>query len=140
MKTAICMATVVLLSVLTLATAAQEGFVSSFDGQTLKGWTLVDGKGPGYVVKDGLLVCPKDGGGNLFTEKEYSNFVFRFEFRTEPAGNNGVGIRAPLKGDAAYARMEIQILDHEAPHRSGLRSPPAGGRPIAAAVIDVNPG
>jgi hypothetical protein len=74
---------------------AQKGFVSSFDGKTLKGWTLVGGEGPGYVVKDGLLVCPKEAGGNLFTEKEYSNFVFRFEFRTEPAGNNGVGIRAP---------------------------------------------
>jgi 3-keto-disaccharide hydrolase len=50
-------------------------------------------------------------GGNLFTEKEYPNFVFRFEFKTEPGGNNGVGIRAPLEGDAAYAGMEIQILD-----------------------------
>jgi hypothetical protein len=62
-------------------------------------------------VKDGVLVCPADGGGNLFTEKEYSNFVFRFEFKTEPGGNNGVGIRAPFEGDAAYVGMEIQILD-----------------------------
>jgi hypothetical protein len=67
--------------------------------------------GPGYLVKDGVLVCPADGGGNLFTEKEYANFVFRFEFKTEPGGNNGVGIRAPLNGDAAYQGMEIQILD-----------------------------
>jgi hypothetical protein len=89
----------------------EKGFVQLFDGKTLNGWKLVKGRGPGYVVKDGVLVCPLDGGGNLYTEKEYANFVFRFEFKTEPGGNNGVGIRAPLEGDAAYQGMEIQILD-----------------------------
>jgi Domain of Unknown Function (DUF1080) len=89
----------------------EKGFSALFDGKSLNGWKLVRGHGPGYIVKDGVLVCPSDGGGNLFTEKEYSNFVFRFEFKTEPGGNNGVGIRAPLEGDAAYQGMEIQILD-----------------------------
>lgn len=89
----------------------EKGFVALFDGKSLNGWKLIRGHGPGYVVKDGVLVCPADGGGNLLTEKEYSNFVFRFEFKTEPGGNNGVGIRAPLEGDAAYQGMEIQILD-----------------------------
>ena len=93
--------------------AAEPSFVPLFDGKTLSGWTLVEKKGPGYVAKDGNLVCPKDGGGNFFTVKEFANFVFRFEFRTEPAGNNGVGIRSPLTGDAAYQGMEIQILDTE---------------------------
>ena len=102
-------------------TAAEAGFVTLFDGKTLTGWKLVRGHGPGYVVKDGLLVCPKEGGGNLFTEKEYSNFIFQFEFRLQPAGNNGVGIRAPLEGDAAYVGMEIQILDNEAPEYKDLR-------------------
>jgi hypothetical protein len=100
-----------------------KGFVTLFDGKSLAGWKLARGRGPGYVVKDGVLVCPLDGGGNLFTEKEYSNFVFRFEFKTEPGGNNGVGIRAPLEGDAAYQGMEIQILDdgHER-HKGKIRS------------------
>jgi hypothetical protein len=89
----------------------EKGFVSLFDGKNLTGWKLVRGHGPGYVPKDGVLVCPADGGGNLYTEREYSNFVFRFEFKTEPGGNNGVGIRAPYDGDAAYQGMEIQILD-----------------------------
>ncbi|MSO23352.1 MAG: DUF1080 domain-containing protein [Acidobacteria bacterium] len=91
--------------------AAEPSFVPLFDGKTLNGWTLFEKKGPGYLVKDGNLVCSPDGGGNLFTVKEFANFVFRFEFRTEPAGNNGVGIRSPLTGDAAYQGMEIQILD-----------------------------
>lgn len=90
---------------------SEKGFVVLFDGKSLNGWKLVRGHGPGYVVKDNTIVCPKDGGGNLYTEKEYANFVFRFEFKTEPGGNNGVGIRAPYDGDAAYQGMEIQILD-----------------------------
>jgi hypothetical protein len=99
----------------------EPGFVKLFDGKTLNGWTLVGKHGPGYVVENGVLVCPADGGGNLFTEKEYADFVFRFEFRTAPAGNNGVGVRAPLEGDAAYAGMEIQVLDNEAPAYKDLR-------------------
>jgi 3-keto-disaccharide hydrolase len=74
-------------------------------------------------VESGVLVCPADGGGNLFTQKEYSNFVLRFEFRTEEGGNNGVGIRAPLEGDAAYAGMEIQILDDQAERYQGKLRP-----------------
>jgi hypothetical protein len=99
----------------------EPGFVKLFDGKTLNGWTLVGKHGPGYVVENGVLVCPADGGGNLFTEKEYADFVFRFEFRTAPAGNNGVGVRAPLEGDTAYVGMEIQVLDNEAPEYKDLR-------------------
>ena len=95
------------------ALPAEKGFTELFDGKTLNGWQLIKGHGPGYVVKEGILVCPKEGGGNLFTAKEYKDFVFRFEFKLSAGGNNGVGIRAPLEGDAAYAGMEIQILDHD---------------------------
>ncbi|MBM3757431.1 MAG: DUF1080 domain-containing protein [Acidobacteria bacterium] len=94
-------------------TAAERGFTSLFNGKNLDGWQLVRGRGPGYLVKDGTIICPLDGGGNLFTAKEYKDFVLRFEFKMEPGGNNGIGIRAPLEGDAAYAGMEIQILDHD---------------------------
>jgi hypothetical protein len=95
----------------TLFAADEPGFKPLFDGKTLNGWKLVGGHGPGYVVQDGIIVCPKEGGGNLFTEKEYGNFAFRFEFKLTPGGNNGIGIRAPYEGDAAYQGMEIQILD-----------------------------
>ena len=92
------------LTCLTLAGQTTErGFVPLFDGKTLKGWTLVDGKGPGYVVANGILVCPADGGGNLFTNKEYANFILRFEFRLFDGSNNGIGIRSPLAGDGGPA-------------------------------------
>ena len=99
---------------LTLAlSASEDGFVSLFDGKSLKGWQLVKPTGQGYVPKDGILHCPADGGGNLFTDKTFANFILRFEYRMEPAGNNGVGIRSPLVGDAAYQGMEIQLLDDQ---------------------------
>jgi hypothetical protein len=88
------------------APEGEQGFVSLFDGKTLDGW---QGNTAGYKVVDGVMVC--EPGGNLFTDKEYADFIFRFEFKLPPLGNNGVGIRTPLKGNPAYAGMEIQILD-----------------------------
>jgi hypothetical protein len=87
-----------------------EGFQLLFNGTNLDGWV---GNKTDYVVEDGMIVIypGKGGSGNLYTEKEYANFIFRFEFQLTPGANNGLGIRAPLKGDAAYDGMELQIID-----------------------------
>lgn len=92
----------------------KEGFVSLFNGQDLSQWT---GNTTGYLVRDGVVeVAPEiGGGGNLYTKEEFSNFIYRFEFQLTPGANNGIGVRAPLEGDAAYVGMEIQVLDNEAP-------------------------
>ena len=57
----------------------------------------------------------KSFGGNLYTKQEYANFIYRFDFQLTPGANNGVGIRTPMEGDAAYVGMEIQVLDCEHP-------------------------
>lgn len=119
MRSALCF----LLLAPLLPGADEPGFVSLFNGRNLDGWTLVKGVGAGYVVRDGILVCPADGGGNLFTTREYSDFVLRFDFRLSPGGNNGIGIRAPLTGDVAYSGMEIQILDHDHEKYKGWLKP-----------------
>ncbi len=93
----------------------KEGFVPLFNGINFEGWT---GNTVDYEVKNGEIVLNVDNGpshGNLFTEGEYKDFVFRFEFQLTPGANNGLGIRAPLQGDAAYVGMELQILDDDAP-------------------------
>ena len=117
----------VLISLLIgLPLAAQEpGFTPLFNGENLQGWLLVHtaSSGVGYLVEDGRIVCPREGGGNLLTIGEYSDFVLRLEFKTEPGGNSGVGIRAPLEGDIAYTGMEIQILDHDHPRYAGQLQP-----------------
>ncbi len=88
-----------------------DGFVQLFNGKDLSGWV---GDTTGYTAKDGKIVIYPDKGGNLYTAKEYDNFIFRFEFKLTPGANNGLGIRAPLQGDAAYVGMELQILDNTA--------------------------
>lgn len=103
-----------------VGTAKAAGFEKIFDGKTLNGWKLIGGHGSGYVVKDNSIVCPADGGGNLYTEKEYSDFIFKFEFKLSAGGNNGIGLRAPYEGDAAYVGMECQVLDDPAPEYAHL--------------------
>lgn len=103
------------------AAQTEPGFTPLFNGKNLDGWKLVRSNGPGYVVEGDRIVCPPNGGGNLFTEKEYANFVLRLEFKLSPGGNNGVGLRAPLEGDAAYVGMEIQVLDDPAPQYKDIK-------------------
>jgi len=94
----------------------EADFMSLFDGQTLDGWKSVGGPPDGYGVKNGVIFCsPK--GVNLYTTKEFSDFILRFEFKLEDGSNNGVGIRAPAEGDAAYLGMEIQIREDAAADR-----------------------
>jgi len=92
----------------------KEGFQVLFDGTNLDQWT---GNKKDYAVESGKIVLhPSQGsGGNLYTKEQFDNFVFRFEFMLTPGANNGLGIRTPLEGDAAYVGMELQILDNDAP-------------------------
>lgn len=94
----------------------KAGFKMLFDGTNMHNWT---GNTADYVIEEGnISIRPKPGkgsGGNLFTKEEFGDFIFRFEFKLTPGANNGLGIRAPLTGDAAYQGMELQILDNDAP-------------------------
>lgn len=87
-----------------------SGFVSLFDGKSLTGWT---GSRDGYAVEAGNLICVAGGKGNLQTEKEYTDFVMRFEFKLTAGANNGLGIRCPklAEGNLHLDGIELQILD-----------------------------
>lgn len=96
-----------------------DGFKLLFNGKDLTGW---QGNTKGYVVRDGMIVVePELGGGNLYTADEYSDFIMRFEFKLTPGANNGLGIRTPMTGDAAYSGMELQILDNTADKYKNLQ-------------------
>ncbi|PXX25191.1 DUF1080 domain-containing protein [Arenibacter sp. ARW7G5Y1] len=98
----------------------KEGFKSLLNGKDLDHWV---GNKTDYVMENNeLLVRPKRGGhGNLYTAEEYSDFIFRFDFKLTPGANNGLGIHAPLKGDAAYEGKELQILDNTAEIYANLK-------------------
>ena len=91
-----------------------EGFEMLFDGTGLQKW---HGNKVDYNVVDGeISVESRSRGsswiGDLYTNEEYADFIFRFEFKLTKGANNGVGVRAPGVGDAAYEGYEVQILDH----------------------------
>ena len=109
------------------AETVEEGFVPLFNGKDLTGWygskkydvEILEKKlNNGTVVRQPVIACFPDRKvekdcGNLLTEKEYRNFILRFEFMMPENGNNGLGIRVPNeKVDAAYDAMcELQLLD-----------------------------
>lgn len=113
-----CFGALLLCASLSLAGEPESGFESLFNGENLDGWV---GATKGYAVEDGALVCLKKGGGNLYTQREFSDFVLRFEFKIEAGGNNGLAIRSPLEGNAAFVGMELQIIDNTADKYKNLK-------------------
>ena len=111
--------------------AGEENFVPLFDGQSLAGW---QGRVEDYEVADGVLICKKGAHGNLYTDREYSDFILRLEYRLEAGGNNGIGIRAAL-GDSppAVTGIEIQILDDSFPEYQSLKPVQFNGSVYGAA-------
>jgi 3-keto-disaccharide hydrolase len=88
------------------------GFESVFNGKDFTGW---GGPTDEYEINDGALACKAGQGGTIYTRKVYSDFVARLEFKLPPGGNNGLAIRYPGSGDAAYVGMcEVQVLDDTA--------------------------
>ena len=96
----------------------EQGFTTLFNGKDFTGWVYgrrangaENKSGKGYQIENGVIFSTKEDGCNLYTEKEYADFVFRFDFKLTENANNGIGIRAPLEGDSAYVGIEIQVLD-----------------------------
>ena len=95
-----------------------EGFTALSNGKDLSNWA---GAVENYELVDGSIRCKKGHGGVLHTKEQYGDFVARVEFKLPPAGNNGLAIRYPGSGDAAYAGMcELQVLDTEHPQYAKL--------------------
>jgi hypothetical protein len=101
-----------------LASHSQDGFRSIFNGRDFDGWAGAVGE---YEIKDGAICCQPGKGGTIHTKEEYADFIARLEIKLPPGGNNGLAIRYPGQGDAAYAGMcELQVLDNEDPQYKDL--------------------
>ena len=114
---------------------AKDGYVRIFNGADLDGWI---GARELFYVEEGDLVF-REGEknfGNLFYERELSDFSARFEFKLVPNGNNGFAVRAGREAvdggavvggnayikDAAHNGMEIQVLDNSGDKKQHLKS------------------
>lgn len=106
---------------------AQKGFKPLFDGKTTTGWHTY-GKttvGNGWKAEDGVLhFDPKaknNDGGDLVTDKEYSNFHLKIDWKVAPKANSGIIFF--VKEDPKYRQTyltgpEMQVLD-DAGHPDG---------------------
>ena len=77
-----------------------SGWVSLFDGETLKGWVQKNGTAT-YRVEDGCIVGKTaEGSPNSFlcTTKEYGDFELEFDVKVDDRLNSGVQIRSKTKG------------------------------------------
>ena len=82
------------------------GFVPLFNERDFSGW-YGDTK-DGWRVEEGIMICE---GNSIWSEAEFGDFILRFDFRLTSNANNGLGIRLPRAGFAAYDCMELQIND-----------------------------
>ena len=96
----------------------KEGWVLLFDGRSMQGWHLYNNyKSATWSVKDGELICGPDKRlehGDLVTDKEYTNYDLRFDWKINKEGNSGVFIDVQERPDipATYASgPEYQILE-----------------------------
>lgn len=106
-----------------LASRGNQGFTSIFNGKNFDGWAIEEKaavknapavKTPADVIeiKDGTIVWRAGRGGNPYWNKELGDFQARVWFKLPPGGNNGLAIRYPGKGNAAYDGVtEIQVID-----------------------------
>lgn len=108
--------------------------VSLFDGKSLAGWTGPDGAKPGagWVVVDGALHLNGEKGGNLLSEKEYTNFVLEWEWKVEEGGNNGIKYWVTKIGGKEWLGIEYQMID-DAKHPDGLK----GGSHTTGSIYDI---
>lgn len=118
---AITLAVVALVLFCSSPTHAQEGALSLFDGQTLNGWTTMDGQPvtQGWEVVDGMIHLPAsdERSGNIITARDIGNFTLSFDFKIAPGGNSGIKYRVQdINGK--MLGCEYQIFDDDHPTKS----------------------
>jgi 3-keto-disaccharide hydrolase len=102
----------------------KEGFVRLFDGHTIRDWHSVRQKpdGGGWIVHKGVLTWQK-GGSLLVSDHPYTDFILRFEYRTQPDASGAIILRATPDEEPHAPGIELPIRsDFEqpaGPHSTG---------------------
>lgn len=102
---------------------AADGWVTIFDGKSLKGWSQKNGTAK-YVVENGVITgTTNEGSPNSFmcSDKEYTNFELVFEVKVDNRLNSGVQIRSisdkKIKNGRVHGpQVEIEAGPGEAGH------------------------
>ena len=107
-----------------LQAEAAEGFVSLFDGKTLNGWIVPEGDNGHWKVVDGVIdydaASEAPGDKNLWSSKEYGDFVLRVDWRIK---------------DTPYVNPRVPIIKPDGTHKRG-----PDGEEIRTSVPDSDSG
>jgi len=107
----------------TFSTSTLAGeWVSLFDGQTLSGWTKVEGRrgGSKWEVVDGAIAGSGQASMLYSPKGDYKNFRFRAEIKINDRGNSGMYFRCPVADGDFGKGYEAQIdSTHSDPIRTG---------------------
>ena len=97
------------------------GWVSLFDGKTLKGWSQKNGTAT-YKVENGTIVgTTTKGSPNSFlcTDKNYADFELEFEVKVDNKLNSGVQLRSQTADGTPAGRVSGPQCEIEANSVSG---------------------
>lgn len=83
---------------------------SLFDGKSLNGWVIEDGKDL-WKVEDSTIYCIGNGGGYLRSADQFENYVLALEFKVTKETNSGVFVRWSDIKDPVNTGIEIQVMD-----------------------------
>lgn len=97
----------------------EKGFVSIFDGKSLKGWhvsaktghssTSKHKSGGKWVIEEGAIIGSQDipgNGGIIITDKEYGDFEVAFEMKNDFGPDSGLFLRSTDTGRAYQAMID----------------------------------
>lgn len=104
------MLTIACLLSLTLLAADKpdDGFTPLFNGKDFTGW---QGNTQGWAFEpDGTLAWQKKA-GDIWTEKQYDDFILDFDYKVATGSNSGVFIRIGNPKDPVQTGLEIQVYD-----------------------------
>jgi len=86
-----------------------QGYLLLLDGETLDGWATT-GNPDGWTVEEGVIVNLVRGGGYLYREDLWDNYVLCLDFMVDPGTNSGVFFRWQDLGNDLTG-IEMQVLD-----------------------------
>lgn len=98
----------------------RQGWKLLFDGKDLQGWHTYNKNStdPVWTVDDGAIKLDHSqgqGGGDLVTNDEYSNYDLKIQWKISEAGNSGIIFNVhedPSLGASYFSGPEMQVLDN----------------------------
>ena len=95
-----------------------DGWVLLFDGVSGKGWHTVkcpEFPAKGWVIQDGTLtITPNAKIGDLITDKKYTDFMLKVDFKLTPKANSGIKYFFDPSINKGTT-LEFQVLDPNHP-------------------------